>query len=122
MNSARKNEGFMSTNDAILRFIGLAMRAGKVVSGFDMVSSSLRRGEVKLLIIAEDISRNTLDKLLDAVAASKGESPDAFRFANSFDLGNAIGKPSRAILAIIDDGFAGKLSTMLSELDVMEDK
>ncbi len=111
----------MGNKDAILRFLGLAMRAGKCVSGFDMVSSSLRRGEVKLLIIAEDISRNTLDKLLDTISSLKKDAPDAYRFASSFDLGNAIGKPSRAIIAIVDDGFASKLSSMLSELDVTED-
>lgn len=112
----------MSSKEQILSFLGLAMRAGKVISGFDMVVSSLKRKEVKLLIIAEDISRNTLDKLLDVASKLDEDSPDAYSFGTSFELGNAIGKPSRAIIAITENGFATKLSSMFSEIDIMEDK
>lgn len=112
----------MVKSDAVLRFLGLAMRAGKVVSGFDMVSASIRKGEAEMIIIAEDISKNTLSKILDVVSESKNESVDAYRFESSFNLGNAIGKPSRALIAVTDKGFATKLSSMLSELDITEDK
>lgn len=112
----------MSSKDKVLSFLGLAMRAGKVISGFDMVVSSLKRKEVKLLLIAEDISRNTLNKLLDVVSSIDGEAPEAYSFGSSYDLGSAIGKPSRAIIAVTEEGFATKLSSMLSEIDVMEEK
>ena len=49
----------------ILKFLGLAARAGKVISGFDQVESALRRGKVKLLILSSDISKNTLSRILD---------------------------------------------------------
>ncbi len=101
----------------ILRFLGLAAKAGKVISGFDQVESSIRKGTAKLLIISTDISKNTLSHLLDIGAKGDVTMPDAFSFSTMFELGKAIGKPDRAIVAITDTGFADKLSAMLSEED-----
>ena len=101
----------------ILRFLGLAARAGKVISGFDQVEASLRKGTAKLLIISTDISKNTLSRLLDIGAKGDVTMPDAYSFANKFELGKAIGRPDRAIVAVTDQGFADKLSAMLSKED-----
>ncbi len=101
----------------ILRFLGLAAKAGKVISGFDQVESSIRKGTAKLLIISTDISKNTLSHLLDIGAKGDVTMTDAFSFSTMFELGKAIGKPDRAIVAITDTGFADKLSAMLSEED-----
>ncbi|MEM5770693.1 MAG: ribosomal L7Ae/L30e/S12e/Gadd45 family protein, partial [Bacillota bacterium] len=43
----------------VRNLLGLAQRAGKLLSGEGTVESALRRGKVKLLIIAEDASANT---------------------------------------------------------------
>ena len=101
----------------ILKFLGLAYRAGKVVSGFDQVTAAVRRGQVKLLILASDISRNTLSKLLDEGYRLDAGLPDAYSFSTQAQLGQAIGKPDRALIAITDQGFADKLSDMLSEVE-----
>ena len=110
----------------ILQFIGLATRAGKMVSGFEATVDSVSKGEVKILLISEDISRNTLSKLLDNIAASAYE-PEAYRFGTAEELGNCTGKRPRAIVAITDEGFANKLRVMLEEYndnsnDETEDK
>ena len=101
----------------ILRFLGLAARAGKVISGFDQVEASLRKGTAKLLIISTDISKNTLSRLLDIGAKGDVTMPDAYSFSTKFELGKAIGRPDRAIVAVTDQGFADKLSAMLSKED-----
>jgi len=101
----------------ILRFLGLAARAGKVISGYDQVVSALNKGQVKLLILATDISKNTLSRILDIAQNSDLDMPDAFSFSTMFELGKAIGKPDRAIVAVTDKGFADKLSAMLSKED-----
>ena len=50
----------MKTNeDKIYSFLGLATRAGKIVSGDDSTLLELKRGNVKLVIIAQDSSDNT---------------------------------------------------------------
>lgn len=43
--------------------------------------------------------------------------PDAFSFSTKYELGKAIGKPDRAIVAVTDQGFADKLSAELSKED-----
>ena len=101
----------------ILRFLGLAAKAGKVISGFDQVESCLRKGNAKLLIISTDISKNTLSRLLDIGEEESVNMPDAFSFSTMFELGRAIGKPDRAIVAVADQGFADKLTAMLQEED-----
>lgn len=103
----------------ILRFLGLAMRASKVVSGNDQILQEARKGRIKLLIIARDISENTLEKFLRAVEAAELEIP-AYRFADKFSLGNAIGKPDRALVGVTDEGFAGKLEIMLNRFEYKE--
>ena len=106
----------MTEEEKILRFIGLAMRAGKVVSGFDAVVSAVRSGNAELLIISQDISANTLNKLMDKIAECDA-SVEAYGFSRAGDLGDAIGRPDRAVLAITDKGFAGKLALMIEEFD-----
>ncbi len=101
----------------ILRFLGLAAKAGKVISGYDQVETALRKGTVKLLILSADISRNTLSQILDIGAKGDIEMPDAYSFATKEQLGRAIGRPDRAVVAVTDTGFADKLSAMLAQED-----
>lgn len=111
-------------NDRIHKFIGLAARAGKVVSGNDQVISELYRNNTKLILLAKDASSNTVDKFLKVCKdyLDKGDSKEIviYSFSSMFELGNAIGKPSRAIVAITDEGFVGKLVQMLDQVQEME--
>ncbi len=100
---------------SILRFLGLAARAGKVVSGFDQVTASIENNDARLLLISSDISRNTLSKLLDTGSKEGIRMPCAYSFSTKYELGRAIGKPDRTLVAVTDDGFAQKLSAMLEE-------
>lgn len=105
----------------ILKFIGLAYRASKVVSGNDMILDEVAKGKVKLLLIATDISKNTLDKFLGTVAKFDREIP-AYKFADKYSLGSAIGKPDRALVGITDEGFSKKLELMLDRFDNKEEQ
>lgn len=110
----------MNDEEKILRFLGLAARAGCVESGFDAVSGSILKNKVEVLIIARDISRNTLNKLMDL--SSKTELPTkAYSFSTMKDLGFAIGKPDRALVAVLDQGFANKLVSMLDAFEYEEE-
>ena len=46
-------------NDRVLNLIGLAQKAGKVVSGEFMTEKAVKTGEAALVILAEDASENT---------------------------------------------------------------
>ena len=107
------------TTDAeqnILRFLGLAARAGKTVSGAGACEETLRAGNAKLLIVAKDIARNSMDKILDAASAGDsktGKELSCYSFSTTEMLGYAIGKSNRAAIVITDEGFARKLEEML---------
>ena len=109
------------SKEDILKFLGLAQRASKVVSGNDQLLDEISKGRVKLILIARDISKNTLDKFLGAVSKANKEIP-AYRFADKYSLGNAIGKPDRALVGITDEGFAKKLEIMLERFDYKEEQ
>ena len=102
--------------EKILRFIGLAARAGQAVSGSGACEENLRSGKARLLIVAKDISRNSMDKILDWASAGNkktGNELPCFSFSTTEELGYAIGKSNRAAIVITDEGFARKLEEML---------
>ena len=110
------------TEEDILRFLGLATRASKVVSGNDQIIDEARKGHIKLLIVARDISQNTFDKFLSVLTSLENEIPAAYRFADNRKLGNAIGRPDRALVGVTDEGFAGKLEIMLDRFEYKEEQ
>ena len=61
----------MNAKQRVLGMLGMAQRAGKVISGAEGVTSTLNSGKAELLLISRDISRNTLDKLLSAAEKSE---------------------------------------------------
>ncbi|MFS0782259.1 YlxQ family RNA-binding protein [Bacillus sp. 1P06AnD] len=90
--------------------LGLANRARKIISGEELVVKEVRSGKAKLVLLSKDASSNTEKKITDKcnyynVPLMKVESRD--------QLGHAIGKDHRVVIAVLDDGFANKLKTLL---------
>ena len=109
----------MTDKKRVFGMIGLATRAGKTVSGSDAVIAAIRQGNVELLIITEDISRNSLDKLLQKMTGDK-EIP-CYRFGTSEEMGIALGKTNRTVAAITDKNFAEGISAILDTINEEED-
>ena len=89
--------------DKVLSLIGLAMKAGKCVSGETMTESETKSGKAKFVIVAGDASENTKKKFGDMCKFYK--VPFCF-YGDKDTLGHAMGKEFRASLAILDEGFA----------------
>ena len=88
----------MKNNDEkIYSFIGLAMRAGKIVSGDDSTFLEMKRNKVKLVIVADDAYR----------------SIPLVYFSTKLQIGLAIGKSPRAVLGIKDENFAKKIIELI---------
>lgn len=104
----------MTDKERAYGMIGLAARAGKAVSGSDSVTGAIRSGSVKLLIITKDISGNSLDKILRNITGTD-EIP-CYCFGSSDELGDALGKPARAVAAITDKSFADGISAILEKI------
>lgn len=109
------------SEEEILKFIGLAYRASKVVSGNDLLLDEVAKGNVKLILIARDVSSNTLNKFLGTVAKFD-KKITAYKFADKYSLGSAIGKPDRALVGITDEGFSKKLELMLDRFEYKEEQ
>ncbi|WP_078413204.1 YlxQ family RNA-binding protein [Priestia abyssalis] len=91
-------------------FLGLANRARKVISGEELVINDVRKQKAKVVLLSSDASANTIKKVSDKCSFYKvplKHVPDRYQ------LGQAIGKDARVVVAITDEGFAKKLMTML---------
>jgi ribosomal protein L7Ae-like RNA K-turn-binding protein len=89
------------------------MRAGKVISGSNMVDEKIRSG--KLLLLSQDAAGTTA-RQLEEKALRQGIS--VFRLPlNKDQLGLAIGKGSRSALLITESGFAEGIKRLL-EMEV----
>lgn len=91
------------SNDRVLNLIGLAQKAGRVVSGEFMTEKAVKTGEAALVILAEDASGNTKKKFGN-MCEFYGV-PLRIYAARDF-LGHAMGKEFRASLAVTDEGLA----------------
>lgn len=99
----------------VYSMLGLATKAGKTVSGEFSVEKEVKTGRASLVVVAEDASDNTKKKFRNmcefyqvrvAVAGTKDE------------LGSAIGKEYRAVIAVLDTGFAKSVSAKLEAAGV----
>lgn len=95
----------------ILSLIGLAMKAGKVVSGEFSTEKAVKSGQACLVIISEEASDNTRKKFQNM--CTYYEVPIYF-YGTKIDLGIAIGKEFRASLAVTDRGLSTAIEKQLS--------
>ncbi len=97
----------------IYQMLGMAARARLLITGEELVLRDVRSGTARLVIVAGDASDNTLKKINDKCTTYNVEK---HVFGTRDEIGHAIGKESRVVLAITDAGFARKLSGLLNEL------
>ncbi|MCI1723715.1 MAG: ribosomal L7Ae/L30e/S12e/Gadd45 family protein [Lachnospiraceae bacterium] len=86
-----------------LSSLGLAEKAGRVMSGELMTEKAVRSGKAKLVFVASDSSDNTKKKFTNL--CDHYNVPVYFPDTKDV-IGHAIGKEFRASLAVIDDRFA----------------
>lgn len=99
----------------LFSLLGLAQRAGKIVSGEEGVQSALRSKHAYCLLISEDSSKNTKQKFLNI--AETNQVP-TYIIGTMDRLGQAIGKARRATVLIQDPGFAQAIQEFLAEHNV----
>lgn len=100
----------MSGNKAWLNILGLIFRAGKLVTGEELVVKAVQKQRVNLVIVSEDASENTKKKLSDK--CSHYGVPFYIR-GDREAIGQAIGKAERVVIGIEDPGFAKKIKSIL---------
>ena len=85
------------------QLLGLACRAGKIVSGDMAVKDAITSGRGKLMLIAEDCAIRTSNNFKQL--ALKHKIP-LLECPTKAELGGAIGKTPRSVAVVISDDFA----------------
>ena len=86
--------------------LGFAQKAGKVVSGYTAVIRAIGAHRAKLIVVAGDASSRTREGV---ERAAQGRRIPVVTWGSVAELGKAIGKPDRAVVAVCDSGFAQAL-------------
>mgnify|MGYP002569604426 CR=1 FL=1 len=82
-----------------LRMLGLATRAGKVITGIDLCEKAVRQKKAKLVILAADAAEST-------VKTFRNCGLPVLTVPNKFELGKYTGKDYRSVCVVCDAGFA----------------
>jgi ribosomal protein L7Ae-like RNA K-turn-binding protein len=92
----------------LLFSIGLARKAGKLVSGTDFVCDAIRNKKIFLVVCSESVSDNTRKKISDCCAYYHTD----LRFADvsKETLGKAIGKTFTACVGVADKNLSELIS------------
>ena len=98
--------------DKVLSLIGLAMKAGQVVSGEFSVEKCIKSGKAKLVIIATDASENKKKKFEDKC---KFYHVPMIIYSTKETLGTALGKGLRSSITLTEDGFKNAILKITEE-------
>jgi len=93
--------------------LGLAARAGAVVPGTDRVREAVRNGGVQFVLVAEDASDNSRDKLLPLLQARHVEHAVLL---DRTVLGGALGKAPLSAVGITEEKLARRVKELIAEL------
>ena len=96
--------------DRVLSMLGIAAKAGNVVSGEFSTEKAVKTGKAYLVIVSEEASANT-NKMFTNMTDFY-EVP-MYVFGTKEELGRCIGKEFRASLAITDENLANAVENKL---------
>ena len=102
----------MPAADRALGLLGMAARAGVVISGTDRVREAARGEGLRLVLLAGDASANSREKLVPLLTA-RGIS-HVIRYDRN-QLGAAIGRGPLSAVGVMDRKLADRLQVLLRD-------
>ncbi|RGT61505.1 YlxQ-related RNA-binding protein [Streptococcus anginosus] len=93
----------------LANLLGLAQRAGRIISGEELVVKAIQDRKAKLVFLANDAAPNLTKKITDKSYYYKVEVSTVF---STLELSTAVGK-ARKVLAITDAGFTKKMRSLM---------
>lgn len=99
-------------NRKIYGLIGICQKAGKLASGELACELAIKNKEAHLVILAEDASKNTNKRFNDKC---NYRNVPLEVFGTKESLGNAIGKATRASIAVTDEKLADKIAQLIRQ-------
>lgn len=104
-------------HDRAISMLGLAAKAGKVISGEFSTEKAIKSQKAFLVLVAEDASDNTKKKFRDMCSFYHTHFQV---YGSKEQLGAAIGKEFRASLAIMDEHLAGAVKDKIPMRETTE--
>lgn len=99
----------MNNLDKLINLLGLAQRAGRLITGEEQVLQAIRKNKVQLVFLAKDAGPNLQKKITDKSNYYKIEVSTVF---TTLELSTAVGRP-RKVIAVADTGFSKKMRTLM---------
>ncbi len=89
----------MPNNEKCFRMLGMAMGAGKVITGIELCERAVKQNKAKLIILAKDAAQATKEQFENAkLPVIYAESKEM--------LGKVLGKEYRSVCVVCDASFA----------------
>jgi len=108
----------MIQTDPIQSLVGLARKAGKVCVGQRAVEVSLKMKQAKLVILAQDTSKNTREQV---VRINEESHCDIYEIGMKNDWGALFGRQTVAVFAVLNPNFARAIISEINKLKKQSD-
>ena len=89
--------------------LGLAQRAGRLISGEELVMKAIQEGKENLVFLANDAASNLTKKVTDKGHYYEVQVSTVF---STLELSTAIGR-ARKVVAVVDAGFSKKMRSLM---------
>jgi len=103
--------------EGVQGLVGLARRGGRLAVGFESCAKALLQKKAALIILADDLSPSTADRL-------KSKLPDAsipmIVHGMKSEWGRALGREEVGVMAVLDKGLAEAIMLKLKNTDSIE--
>ncbi|HEY0930779.1 MAG TPA: ribosomal L7Ae/L30e/S12e/Gadd45 family protein [Gemmatimonas sp.] len=87
----------------VLGLVGLGARGRLVVIGVEQVRIAAQKGTVQMALVATDVSRHSLEKVVPVLKARRIEMVE---WPSAAELGGAVGRETTAAIGIVDQALA----------------
>lgn len=102
----------MNNRQRILNLLGLAMRAGELITGESLSLNAIAGNKAKMAFIASNASENTKKKFKNKTEYYEVPLVDIF---SKEELSHAIGK-NRTSIALVDKGFTKSIKELIENM------
>ena len=101
----------------VLSYMGFAAKARKLVTGYNTCVYMMEKKKIRLLILTEDLSENSVKKMVSA--AEKHRVP-CVTFGSKEQLSKITGNVDKGIFGITDANFAKVISDGIEAIQSVE--
>ena len=105
-------------NNKLLAYLGFASKARKILTGYNTCLMEINKHRIKLVIVANDISNNSKDKIFQEC---KKSDVDCLEFSTKDELSHLTGNIDKGIYGVTDSNFAKIIKNEIEKVQFGEE-